>query len=79
MCKAAAVQQVVALACQVAQRVLRVVPCAATLLSWANKAADYALSYTIAFIGIYGLNFNEGKRARVLGSSTGWAAVLAAA
>eukprot|EP00752_Nemacystus_decipiens_P002056 g1968.t1 len=59
MCKAAAVQQLFALACQIAQRVLRFVPCATTLFSWANKAANYVLSYTIAFIGIYGLNFNE--------------------
>lgn len=60
MCKAAAVQQVVSLVCMIAQRVLRYVPCASTLLSWANKAANYVLTYTIAFIGIYGLNFNEG-------------------
>lgn len=68
MCKAAAVQQVVALACQVAQRVLRYVPCASTLLSWANKAASYVLSYTVAFIGIYGLNFNEGAPYAYIGS-----------
>lgn len=48
--------------CRVAQRVLRVVPCASTLLSWADKAASYVLAYTVAFIGIYGLSFKEGTR-----------------
>lgn len=60
MCKASAVQQVVSLSCKIAQRVVRYVPCASTLLGWADKAASYILAYTIAFIGIYGLNFNEG-------------------
>lgn len=60
LCKAAAIQQLLTLVTRAAQRVLRYVPCASTLLSWANKAAKYAIAYTIAFIGIYGLNFNEG-------------------
>ncbi|CAN0432883.1 unnamed protein product, partial [Ectocarpus fasciculatus] len=59
LCKAAAVQQLIAAACKVAQRVLRYVPCATTLLAWINKAASYVLAYTVAFIGIYGLSFNE--------------------
>lgn len=64
MCKAAAVQQVVSLACKIGQGVLRYVPCASTLLSWADKGASYIFTYTVAFIGIYGLNFNEGACVR---------------
>ncbi|CAN0421906.1 unnamed protein product, partial [Ectocarpus sp. 12 AP-2014] len=65
LCKAAAIQQLIAAACKVAQRVLRYVPCATTLLAWINKAASYVLAYTVAFIGIYGLSFNEaGGRVR---------------
>ncbi|CAB1097817.1 unnamed protein product [Ectocarpus sp. CCAP 1310/34] len=65
LCKAAAIQQLVAAACKVAQRVLRYVPCATTLLAWVNKAASYVLAYTVAFVGIYGLSFNEaGGRVR---------------
>lgn len=60
LCKAAAIQQLIAAACKVARRVLRYVPCATTLLTWVNKAASYVLAYTVAFIGIYGLSFNEG-------------------
>lgn len=62
LCKAAAIQQLMSAICRVAQRVLRVVPCAMTLLSWADKAASYVLAYTVAFIGIYGLSFKEGTR-----------------
>ncbi|CAM9101232.1 unnamed protein product [Scytosiphon promiscuus] len=59
LCKAAAIQQLMSAICRVAQRVLRFVPCASTLLSWADKAASYVLTYTVAFIGIYGLSFKE--------------------
>ncbi|CAN0370311.1 unnamed protein product, partial [Hapterophycus canaliculatus] len=60
LCKAAAIQQLMSAICRIAQRVLRVIPCAFTLLAWANKAASYVLAYTVAFIGIYGLSFKEG-------------------
>lgn len=44
----------------VMRRVLRFIPCAAFILSWADVAVKYILSYTICFVGIYGLNFSEG-------------------
>lgn len=60
LCKAAVVQNAMQVFCVLARRVLRFIPCARFILSWAERAVMYILSYTICFVGIYGLDFSQG-------------------
>lgn len=61
LCKAAAVATVVNLVITTLRRISKFGRCGNVLLHWLRGAVNYALTYAICFISIYGLSFSEGK------------------
>lgn len=60
LCKAGAVQFLIAVTLNIVHLGLYFRPIAFCLIFWAAQAVVYLLSYAVCFIGIYGLNFSTG-------------------